>query len=749
MSERIERANGRPNERNEPSRRGPVAVARAAMRLGVVAVAIAAVAVAAPIGPPQHAAAADGIVLVLTDQPFAVAPNATWTATFRVIGDLGSAEPAAVAAPQSTVFLPSVPSTPATTPTAQPAPRVEAEVRAYRPITDRATLERALTGRLPDVVARVTVPATLSDEGGQTTLAVSVPTAARTGDPQKLAMARTGLYPLSVELRIDGEPLASHDTFIERLSTTAPRGTAPINVAIVAAVGDPGARPSAATLSEAHDELARLAATASAVGGPMTVQIPPVLVEGLAAEDPALLATLQRALTAAEVLALPRHPLDPSSADAAGLDDAFSRELRAGEDLLGTAIPSSPPQRSAWVTSNAISRPAAAMLRDPLGYDLIVVDRSLYDDFAGSIGGYHDAQRSFVLDVGGGDTLPGLIPDPASRWLDRRQLDADGIASTDGAVRIMADLIVARRELGPGVRRSAILKTPAGVMPDAEVAGALAGYVAAVPDFRLAPLSALAATTDAMEIPGARTEVVRLPDTAGPDLTERAHRIEVAREYAAGAGSMLRDGQQLGEWNADLDALQTTGLDDDAVEAALQRVTDAATEIYNQVEAPRPFSLTLTGRRSSLRLNLRNNGSHTLRVVVRPSSPKLRFPEGDKTVDLLPGGPTEVVLPVIAQSNGTAAIGIEVVSPVGGREVEGPVVLTARVNALSGLGQVVTGGALLVLVSWWYGHFRRRRRARRAQLGEVDNPIAADDPPLSPDAAEATARPAADSLVEP
>ena len=55
-------------------------------------------------------------------------------------------------------------------------------------------------------------------------------------------------------------------------------------------------------------------------------------------------------------------------------------------------------------------------------------------------------------------------------------------------------------------------------------------------------------------------------------------------------------------------------------------------------------------------------------------------------------------------------------------------------NALSGLGQVVTGGALLVLLSWWYGHFRRRRRARRAMLGEVDNPVHV--PAVSPDAAE-------------
>ena len=36
-----------------------------------------------------------------------------------------------------------------------------------------------------------------------------------------------------------------------------------------------------------------------------------------------------------------------------------------------------------------------------------------------------------------------------------------------------------------------------------------------------------------------------------------------------------------------------------------------------------------------------------------------------------------------------------------------PIVLTARVNALSGLGQLLTGAALLVLATWWFSHFRR------------------------------------------
>jgi hypothetical protein len=126
-------------------------------------------------------------------------------------------------------------------------------------------------------------------------------------------------------------------------------------------------------------------------------------------------------------------------------------------------------------------------------------------------------------------------------------------------------------------------------------------------------------------------------------------------------------------------------------------------------------------------------------VIVRPSSPKLRFPEGDVEVVLGAERATEVLVPVEAQSNGTSAVGIEIVTPAGGQRVQGPVVMTARVNALSGLGQVVTGGAVLILLSWWYGHFRRRRRQRRAMLGEVDNPPALASATVSPDAAEAVA----------
>ena len=115
---------------------------------------------------------------------------------------------------------------------------------------------------------------------------------------------------------------------------------------------------------------------------------------------------------------------------------------------------------------------------------------------------------------------------------------------------------------------------------------------------------------------------------------------------------------------------------------------------------------------------------------------------------------TEVVIPVEARSNGTSSLEVAVLTPVFGQEIGDPVVLTARVNALTGLGQVVTGGAILVLLSWWYGHFRRRRRARLARIGEVDGLNGRRLVPVSPDAAEATVappveEPAVESLADP
>jgi hypothetical protein len=211
----------------------------------------------------------------------------------------------------------------------------------------------------------------------------------------------------------------------------------------------------------------------------------------------------------------------------------------------------------------------------------------------------------------------------------------------------------------------------------------------------------------------------------------------LTRLSADSAASMLTDDARAEAWAQQLDTLLSTGLDDAAVDATLERISAEADAVRESVAAPAPFTFTLTGRESVLRLNLRNDADEPRRVIVRASSPKLAFPDGDVEVDLAPSGNTEVELRVVARSNGTSSVEVELLTPTLGQTVDGPVVLTARVNALTGLGQVITGGAVLVLLSWWFGHLRRRRRERlRRTTARRDAEPVAD---LSPDAAEAVA----------
>ena len=146
-------------------------------------------------------------------------------------------------------------------------------------------------------------------------------------------------------------------------------------------------------------------------------------------------------------------------------------------------------------------------------------------------------------------------------------------------------------------------------------------------------LADVAPATDVMMLPGGETEVVRLPATAGIDLAARVERINLTRLAAAGAGSMLVDQSRAEAWDAELDELVSTAIDDDTVDARLARINEEIAAVHACIDMPEPFTFTLTGRSSTLRLNLTNTCDEDLRVVVHPTSSKLAFPERRRRQD--------------------------------------------------------------------------------------------------------------------
>jgi hypothetical protein len=156
---------------------------------------------------------------------------------------------------------------------------------------------------------------------------------------------------------------------------------------------------------------------------------------------------------------------------------------------------------------------------------------------------------------------------------------------------------------------------------------------------------------------------------------------------------------------------------DDEFDAYVRGVRTELRQLRQQVKVPGALTFTLGGRESDLRLQVRNDSSTPLSVLVAISSAKLQLPDEPRLVTVLAGASTDVVVPVVARANGTFPIDVQLLTPDGTVRVGRSVTLTARVSAIAGLGQVASGAAVLILASWWVSHWRNRRRDRAPREG--------------------------------
>ena len=281
-------------------------------------------------------------------------------------------------------------------------------------------------------------------------------------------------------------------------------------------------------------------------------------------------------------------------------------------------------------------------------------------------------------------------------------------------MRLLASLRLAR---GDGTPAAVVLGAPGLAVPDGEVTARLAGFVESPPghEHRCAchafPGIAVGGLANG-------DPAIALPAVAGADLTARRVDIEAVREDANHAASMLVDSPLPEAWGRRLDALLSSDIDDATAAGRLAEIDAEVDDVLSAIVAPEPFTLTMAGTSNTLRLPIRNTGAEPLRVDVRVRSPKLTTDEPTQRVEVPALSSVEVEVPVEARSKGTFTIEVDVLAPDGHR-LGPPVVLKGRVSHVSGLSQVVTGGAALVLVSWWYTHLRRRRAERRAQRAMI------------------------------
>jgi hypothetical protein len=659
--------------------------------------------------------------------------------------------------PDSTVDTPpdsSVDTTTTTVPPPPPPPPIplSVEVTNYPPLVasaevadliggdvDRDAFDDVL-GNAVDGVQIVDVRSTivLADDGSAT-LTLDVPTDVDNSVEERLKFDRAGLYPIRTEILTGAAGretvLATHGTVVQRLPDRDEPATVspPINLTIVSALAAADQDTTAADEQAAVEAFDEMVDTAAAVSSPLTLQIPPAIVAAEAATA-AGRERLEESLAGDEFVAGPAMPLDVSSAAAVDKGDRFARELDEGEALLTTAAPTTPARRTPWIATVPLSGAGAQQLAD-LGFGYLVMTEQLYaDTVAGDTARGDRPATDLFVDalLPGGGTLPLIVLDPLSQELTRVATDRILATSTaaEWSVQVVTEMLLAQADDRPELRRSRVLSAPDLLAPDARLLIGLETLVSTTPSIEFGDAATLERRTDVQTRSG-RPVQVELPAVAGPSLADRVPLIDATALSAASAASMLpADDPRTTAWADELDAMISTALSDDEVVAATTTIQTDVDSIRSSIVAPAPFSFTLTGHSGDVELQIGNTSDDSLTVILRAASAKLSFPgseaptvgprdadAGDQIVTLEPNDETTVIVPVRAKSNGTSPITIQLLTPLG-ETIGDPVTVTATVTAFTGLGFVLTGGLVLVLLSWWATHWRSRRRAALNEVRE-------------------------------
>lgn len=595
-------------------------------------------------------------------------------------------------------------------------------ITSYKPVHTRQEVRDASSGELPSTVDTVIIDVSQVRDPATGRVDVAVPIEIGVRTKEALQMSATGVYPISIGLQ-EGKSVTSQIvTFVERLpqDVTSPLPSENLRIALVGTLtSEVSLQSDGSTLiSDASRELLSNAIT-TLEANPQTavsLAVRPELMDALANSSEADIAVLNRlqAATSLHLLASTYVDVQPDELVASQNSDVFTSQLRLGEDTMASIFPTKTVSRDSWLESSALSSNGAQLLRD-LGLRTAVLLSESQKTTAGGVSLFAEPTRLVELKLSNSDRMTAALADiHLGEALTRGSNEPTGGAYLV-AQQILAELKVLRIEIidrdetmnGRGV----ILSTESGVLPSTALTTALVNSIAGQPDMSFVSLEDLLSTMTVSLMDGLPVSVelqpLDDPNPADTTLKDFADRVN-------GFSTMLPDGDERPtQWRRVVNVLPSRNLSQVQVEAYINAIDTELAAIGGSVVTPTSTTFTLGGRDSSIRLSLRNDNDTDLLVRVHLTSSKLTLPKDDQVVTLPAGTTTLVEIPVTAKSNGRFPVTLQLLTPNGDVTVGTPATFSARVNALAGLGQLFTGIALLLLLSWWIHHLRREHQRRQ------------------------------------
>ena len=524
-------------------------------------------------------------------------------------------------------------------------------------------------------------------------------------------LRKSGVYPISLSIRVGDNESSRLLTFVNFITVQTSKNT--LSVSLVAEVSPALSQTATGEISltdSTRTTLNNVVSSLNGDSGVMSLRISPETLNSLAIssnpQDAELLGQIQVVLAKHQVLASTFVPFDPSSAEKAKLGSEFDKQLSRGIDILDTRNGDAVINPRTWFSTRPINTDGVELLARS-GYTNLVFSPQAAQSF-GALDSY---TKQYRADYAGDATkkVSVAVADPQYA----ASLSGGNSNPVQTSMAIAAEIVAQQGELVVGQRQQLdhhlVVSTLDGSVPNPVLLNSLLVALSNAPQITLRPLGSIQRATEA-------STPLTMPSGAPIDLRARRPQLQSVIDEIASTQTMLTvDAPQRMWWEDSLLLIQSSSLTADRFDTYLKGFRAQLRGFRASVSVPQSLTFTLSGKSSDLRLQLRNSATMSLSVLVTLSSAKLTFPEKPQVVTVAANSAVDVIVPVIARANGTFPLEVVLYTPDGSAQVGKRIRLSARVSALAGLGQLVTGVALLLLASWWVAHWRKQHRAKAVE----------------------------------
>ena len=516
----------------------------------------------------------------------------------------------------------------------------------------------------------------------------------------------SGIYPVRVEVLIDDVSRAALLTFVNRYDPSREVRPMPINV-VVALDSPITLQPDGSRLIDqpTRTKIEKLIKLLTLDSSRMTVQISPELIDGLSRssnpDDQSLLVQLVAALGSAPIVPGPYVQFDPSAANANKQTDQFNSIIEKGITTWQQVLPSIRTISSIWFARKPL---------DENGLDLLVKAgvRSvvMMPTSSAALGEFDNAARPYRLESNDVDISLHLVD---KNYVD--QLSTPTKNAFSSATYLAAQILAQRRQIeaegGTPALRRIVLASRDGSVINEDLIHETMLILSRVPQ-----QVALRTMTN---LPAPRLDAYKpaLSKVNIASFVERATKIADLRKDTEKLRSTISPEATIWQdWNERLLVMSSYSMTDAKRDEFISATRDQLKKIRQSVTLQEGTTFTLGSRESTLRLDLQNSSDFAMTVQVQVISSKLLFKNEIATIQIPANGSNELVVDVVALSNGLFPVEVKIFTADGLSQLGKKIEVSARVNALAGLGQVVTGVGLLLLATWWVAHIRRKYRKK-------------------------------------